>query len=121
MAGPSVVIGVATEAAYRARVSAIARARQTAVAVSGASLVAYVNEGRWVADCPCCHAGISIHPRWSFAACLGCCTTFTAIAIPDEWEAGEVALCARPATRQHWRPGETREMLQAETVAQGGV
>jgi len=112
----------------------IARARKVgrSVIIDARTLQAYVNAGRWVADCPHCNSGIAIHPEWTFASCLGCLRTFADIAIPAEWKEIEAVLVERPMQHQHWlcsaqrtkwvgrglvdMPAETVEELGAENA-----
>lgn len=65
-------------------------------------LVAYVNRGRWVADCHHCGAGIAIDPDSQSAPCLECFRVYTAIDIPLNRHAIEEALAVRPVKHQHW-------------------
>lgn len=63
---------------------------------------AYVSEGRWVADCPECNAGISVAPGWK-ACCYGCGATFAGAKFPRNWEAIEAKLERLPVREQDWR------------------
>lgn len=113
--GPATMLRVDSEAAYRTRIIAAARKAGTVPAVLGSVLTAYVNNGRWVADCPC-GAGVSIHPDWQFAGCLGCFGTFTVIRVPADWQVIERALLVRPITNRHWLPFEDLDDLQRQNV-----
>ncbi len=76
---------------------------------------AYVNGGRWVADCPVCNGGIACWTENPDGACLDCGNVFK-IGFPDDIEQVEAALEKRPTPRQNWLPGETIDMLNAENV-----
>lgn len=94
----------ASPAAYLA--VAVARAKKAGrqVVDDDRALIAYVNHGRWVADCPHCNGGIMLDPTWPLAACLGagCHRVFRAIAQPAEWAQIEEILAVRPVPHQHW-------------------
>jgi len=109
----------ADTSAYRERVIAKARRVGMPVQVDGRTLTAYVNEGRWVADCPHCFAGISIHPEWDFAACLECCRTYRSVTLPVTWPDIEAVLDVRPVRYQHWQTRESVEDLERENVEAG--
>jgi hypothetical protein len=94
----------ATPEAYRALLAAKARRVGRQVRIHAGTLQAYVNRGRWVADCLNCSNGILIHPEWPEASCLGtgCFYVFTSIAVPTEWRRIEAVLLKRPMRYQHW-------------------
>lgn len=95
------------------------RQRGTRVRESDELLVARVDHGRWLADCPACNAGIALTPGASEAFCFGfgCGHRFTHIAWPDDAAVEEIerTLRARPkiATR-NWLPTETVDDLRRE-------
>lgn len=99
---------VAAQMASDGRVSAVDRRR---------ALQPYVNEGRWVADCPQCASGILIDPEWPEAGCLECGTWFLTVAVRLDWRAVEQALVARPVQNRNASVDETAEALQKETEA----
>lgn len=78
-------------------------------------LHAYVNWGRWVADCPTCWAGIACWPDNPDAACFGCGTVWP-ITYPTDHAEIAAALEPRPEPNRNWTPGETLPMLVAETM-----
>lgn len=98
------------------------RQRGTSVRESDEVLVARVDHGRWLADCPACNAGIALTPGVAEAFCFGsgCGHRFTNITWPDEASVDEIerTLRARPkvATR-NWLPTETVDDLKAENLA----
>lgn len=88
--------------------------------------LAYVNHGRWVADCPSegCAGATSIMPGAGFL-CAECLNAevghrYRPVAWPAERAAVEDALCCRrlPQTA-NWRPGETVRALEDENVRHG--
>ncbi len=109
--------------------AAVARAsvRGRTVIADPRALVAYVNDGRWVADCPHCRTGIALDPAWPGGCCwgTGCYRTFSAVIWPDDRIEIEEALVGRPLMNQHWgfargvaldasKPAETVADLQLE-------
>jgi len=117
--GPAVTIGAETIAAYQARVVAQASAKGIRVTADDRTLVAYVNGGRWVANCPHCNSGIAVHPDWRYAACLDCLHTYTAITFPSDLVAVEDALAVRPVNNQNCTPTETADQLVDENTRRG--
>jgi hypothetical protein len=79
-------------------------------------LVAYVNHGRWVVDCPC-GAGVAVDQA-APACCFQCGGVYPRILWPAERElqAIEALLQERPRKNQNWEPGETPDKLRAENV-----
>ena len=88
----------------------------------GGATVAYVNHGRWVADCPECNAGIAVWPDHPLTACGECGAVLT-LEVPDAdtRAAAEIVLSKRSVESvRNWRPdGETVEDLQAENALRG--
>ena len=86
--------------------------------------VAYVNHGRWVADCPSeyCRSAMAVTPGHMFM-CGGCLNVeigsrYRMIEWPQERGAIEEALAARPVPEvANWRPGETTRHLRDENGA----
>jgi hypothetical protein len=115
-----------SERDYRARVAARASRAGRSLVVDARPLHVIVNAGKWMALCPHCNAGITIHPEWGFAACLGkgCYRVYSDIRVPANWMDIESALEVRPQQRQHWLCGAVRtrfygkggEQLPSETV-----
>ena len=82
------------------------------------TVTAYVNDGRWVADCPC-GSGILLVPGWALGTCFEC-GGIAEIAWPDEKAivAIDAALGERvKRSTMNWTPDETIESLQIETLA----
>ena len=85
------------------------------------TLVAYVNRGRWVADCEAdrCDAGIAVSPNWKTAACFGCGARYKKVKWPRDRKKAELVLEKRPVMNsRNWR-GETLAVLRAENAAHG--
>jgi len=120
--GPAQTVRMRTEADVTARVERRAAADGQQVRLDRRTLVAYVSEGRWVADCPGCRAGIAIHPEWTTAACLGvgCYRLYTSIAVPTDWVEIETALDVRDKVNQNALPGETAAALEVENEIHRG-
>lgn len=81
-------------------------------------VTAYVNDGRWVADCPC-GSGILLVPGWALGTCFEC-GGIAAIVWPSEKEivAIDAALGERAKrSTMNWTPEESVESLQLETLA----
>lgn len=89
-------------------------------------IVAYVNEGRWVADCPLCNGAEWVDLRDPRFFCQSCFNAdagggFLPVEVPDPEERAEIdtALSRRPAGNQHWTRRETAADLRAENRAHG--
>ena len=79
---------------------------------------AYVNHGRWVADC-LCGSGVACAPDSPEAVCLECGTVHR-VRFPKAKDIEDVTavLVARPLAARNWRPDEqTRDDLAAENLA----
>lgn len=86
----------------------------------GATVAAYVNHGRWVADC-LCNGGMAVSPEYPQCACLDCGRVYD-VAVPDAKaiDAATVLLERRPEPFRNWRPAiEAVAVLQAENAAHG--
>lgn len=84
------------------------------------TLVAYVNHGRWIADC-LCGSGVACSPDFEQAVCLECGTVHR-VTFPTTKAIAAAAkvLAARPMSARNWRPEiETRNDLAAENVVRG--
>lgn len=86
-------------------------------------LRAYINEGRWVADCPRCNSGIAVWVGMPDAACYDCGRVFSDIKFPKEAErlrAENVLLKRESLTNMCWDPDtESVADLKAENALQG--
>lgn len=74
------------------------------------TVTAYVNQGRWVADCPECNGGIACWPEHDHGACLDCGRVYkvtfpTAASIAK----AEKALSRRPPANRNWRPDKDEQ------------
>ena len=88
----------------------------------GITVKFYVNEDRWVGDCPFCNSGIAGVYRATVCVCLDCGREMLA-EYPDEPDVlqAEVILGARPEPNRNWRPdlGEDVDDLKVENVTRG--
>lgn len=74
---------------------------------TGTKLPSYVNDGRWVADCPMCNAGIACHPDISQGCCLECGIVYQITFPPLSLrQAAEEQLMVRPKGNRNWFPDE---------------
>lgn len=92
----------------------------------------YVNQGRWVADCPTigCAGAIVVSVQSPVFYCPDCGNqdndgAWYQVVFPMELEAIERELLKRPARdgframNRNWKPGETVALLAAENKTQG--
>jgi hypothetical protein len=88
---------------------------------TGLTIKAYVNEGRWVADCPLCAGGIATWPANPDAACLQCGSVYRVEhPSPEIVREAEAALFARPVRNRHWVPeAETTQDLRHDNIRRG--
>lgn len=98
--------------------------------VTDGEIVAYVNHGRWVAECPDCAGAQLVSELERRFWCLNCGNAAVNFAwrhvrMPKKRTAIEAELVIRPAARneraitRNWLPGETVEDLQRENVEHG--
>ncbi len=98
--------------------------------VTDGEIVAYVNHGRWVAECPDCAGAQLVSELERRFWCLNCGNAAVNFAwrhvrMPQKRTAIEAELVIRPAARseraitRNWLPGETVEDLQRENVEHG--
>jgi len=86
---------------------------------------AYVNHGRWVADCPECNVGLQL-PRGAYQVkaefvmireeCVTCSAP-TRVVWPDDPDSIDTALKDRPQINRNWYPHETVADLILENVS----
>lgn len=87
---------------------------------------AYLNHGRWVADCPGgCNCALRLEPGSDYdcspihakSPTGSCCLAMkSAVIWPDNIAEIEAAVRQRPARNQNWQPGETIALLEAENA-----
>ena len=117
---PTVYIGVASYDDYVKRQQTRAAFDNKPITMKATSLAAYVNEGRWVADCPNCGSGIALDRDWADGRCLGLAYGFVyPITWPSNADAIESALIVRNRLNQSWVTTETVSDLHAENTAHG--
>jgi hypothetical protein len=79
----------------------------------------YVNQSRWVADCPACGGGMACWDRNPYACCLTCGRMYEVRwQLPAERAEVMRVLAGRPIGNRNWDPraGETVETLAIENV-----
>lgn len=88
---------------------------------SDQELRVYVNDGRWLADCPTCAGGVAAGPDFAEGACLGCGTVYPLVhPSPAQVQAAVELLALRPPQNRNWRPSlETVDHLEQENAARG--
>ena len=116
--GPVGVLGTADEAMYAARQIAMCGGRGITISSRADVLRPFVSGGRWVADCPSCGAGISVHRAWPVARCMNCGSTYATIDWPEHFDEIEALLAPRQVRLQDWTD-ETVETLKAENTRLG--
>ena len=95
------------------------------------TIAAYVNHGRWIAECPNrCGNAIVVSQAEPHFICFGCGSPendgkWYNVMLPSEWRAIEQELLKRPArvafeaSHRNWIPGETVADLRAENAEHG--
>lgn len=81
----------------------------------------YVNEGRWVGDCPNCNGGIAGPPavwREPHGVCLGCGYRYK-VRYPKDRVQIEAVLERRPMVHRNANVGESVGQLERENVLMG--
>ena len=90
---------------------------------SNKRLKAYVNEGRWIADCPRCNGGVAVWVGMPDAACYDCGRVFSDIRFPsaDKILKAERLLMKRPSSmNMNWDPDlQTIANLKEENLLHG--
>jgi hypothetical protein len=83
------------------------------------TVTAYVNRGRWVADCPNCNGGCIADPSLPSTGCVDCGYLYP-VEFPgqDDQDAAADALASRKRIDQNWHVhvGETPDDLRRENV-----
>lgn len=98
--------------------------------VTDGEIVAYVNHGRWIAECPDCAGAQLVSELERRFWCLNCGNAAVNFAwrhvrMPQKRTAIEAELVIRPAAKgdraitRNWLPGETVKDLQRENVEHG--
>lgn len=83
-------------------------------------VVARIDHGSWVADCPC-GAGMAVEPDWGVALCFGCGAEHS-ITLPEasDRETLEALLLARPHMKnRNWHPSESLTSIRNENTQFG--
>ena len=98
--------------------------------VKNGEVVAYINHGRWVAECPDCAGAQIVSEKERRFWCVSCGNAainfaWRHVRLPRDREGIEAVLVVRPAARsdkavtRNWTPGETIEDLEQENVTHG--
>jgi hypothetical protein len=88
-------------------------------------VIAYVNHGRWVADCPFCASAMLCVPHDPYFWCVECGNYNNqdapmAVVFPANWPDIEQTLeMRRDARNQNWKPPETVDELVQENNDHG--
>ncbi len=87
-------------------------------AYDGTAVLAYVNHGRWVADCAC-NGGELVAPNLQMVC--GSCGARNTVTFPDERTMTEIVrvLDVRSPLNQNWHPDETVSELLAQNIENG--
>ena len=80
-------------------------------------VIARVNHGRWIADCPICRGAEMVKETQDFLC--GSCGAFGRVKWPKDIAAIEAALAVRPMGNQNWTPDEKVSALIAENKERG--
>lgn len=80
-------------------------------------VTAYLNHGRWVADCPC-NSGILVDKGPGLYLCREC-HTLNQITMHEDWQTVEMLTKDRLPKHRNWTPGEPIGNLMAENVEHG--
>ena len=76
-------------------------------------VIAYVSDGRWVAQCPECNGGIACWDENPHGCCLDCGHVYR-VKFPADHKIAEAILLQRPVNGRHWLPGEPVVQLEVE-------
>lgn len=97
-------------------------------AVSGEAVKAYVNHGRWIADCPDCRGAENATLDDPVFMCLGCGNesiggALRPVEFPDDDTRREIELILndRKTAHQNWFFDEPVEKLELENSKHGGA
>lgn len=82
----------------------------------GQTVAAYLNHGRWLADCPCNGAEL-VAPDLPMVC--GSCGAEHQVVFPTDRERIETILNKRPVLNQNWLPDETVGELEAQNIERG--
>ena len=88
-------------------------------------LDAYINQGRWVVDCPNCSGAVCASKMDPWFFCIYCGVGVYDVKFPPDAAAIEAVLLKRPehdgwfARSRNWRPSETVAGLRRENAERG--
>lgn len=101
-----------------ARVAAVVERENLPRGRNTTAVHAYINHGRWVADCPCNGAEL-VTPGVDMVC--GSCGMTSTITFPSQKTRGDLdrLLEVRPVQNQNWTPDEDLAALVGENIAHG--
>lgn len=88
------------------------------------AVAVFINEGRWIAECPDCH-GAQLAAREDPRFLCNCCGNVAIAGLwrpvvwPRDVDGIEDALASRDERNAHWLPGETVAHLKRENADHG--
>lgn len=96
----------------------VALARAGVTPYDGETVQAYVNHGRWIADCPC-NGGELVAPGEEMLC--GSCGARHRVKFPGPKTKAKIEslLAKRSPFHQHWHPDETTDELTAQNIEHG--
>ena len=110
-------VQVSTPEEYRAWHAGHVTSRDADPWDSPEAVVAYVNHGRWVADCRWCKTGMLTRADWGVAYCGECGERYNpgSVNYPEDFKAAERILLARVRRdQQNWNSTQSLAALAAE-------
>ncbi len=82
--------------------------------------LAFVNYGRWVADCAVCPSALELTRGQVAFRCLDAlCGAESVVVWPDDTAVIDELLAGRPPQNRNWHPWETPGDLLAENIEHG--
>lgn len=112
-------VHVSTPEEYRAWHTAHITSRGADPWDSPEPIEAYINHGRWVADCRWCNTGMLTRPAWGVAYCAECGARYCrgTVSYPGEFKAAEAILLVRVRReQQNWDSTQSIASLAAENL-----
>lgn len=117
--GPQAVLGTPDYGAYVAKFTQFCAQRGFQPTRRIETIAMYVNDGRWIGDCPHCASGMHAEPGWLDIRCLGCGRFYNNVTWPTDLTAIEDELLVRPIRNQNANVGETVDGLSRENLDRG--
>ena len=101
--GPD-AIGIFSPEEYEARQIAMVSTRGRKIEARPDSVIALVNEGRWLASCLFCNNGMPLHKDWPVARCVSCGSVYAHIVWPEDFTEIDERLSELPTREREWVP-----------------